>query len=62
MVVSEEVLCSVVDGQYTESDNCSVLMKKKGDTHWLRMSHIGGKGRHVLAMRVLHRKQGIPYI
>jgi hypothetical protein len=33
------------------------LMKEKGDTHWLRVSHIGGKGRHTLATRVSHRRQ-----
>jgi hypothetical protein len=33
------------------------LMKKKGDTHWLRVYHIGGKGWHVLEMRISHRRK-----
>jgi hypothetical protein len=44
-VVSEvcavsEVLCSVSDGHYPESDNFSFSVEKKGDAPMQRASHI----------------------
>jgi hypothetical protein len=38
-----EILCSICDGHYTESGNCSIFDEEKG--------------RHALAMYVSHRRQ-----
>jgi hypothetical protein len=49
MTVSEvctvsEVLCSVSDGHYTESGNCSISDEEKGEVLSVRTSHILVKG------------------
>jgi hypothetical protein len=59
MVVSDvcavfEVLCSVFNGHYTESDNCSISNEEKWrHARSTRVSHLS-KGRHANEMRVSH--------
>jgi hypothetical protein len=63
MAISEvcavsEVLCSVSDGHYTESSNCSVFDEEKGRCALATRISYMRKGRCALTRHVSHMQKG----
>jgi hypothetical protein len=57
MCAVSEVLCSVSQIHYIEYDSCSVSDEEKGRRALTTHVSYRRKGRHALAMRVLHMRQ-----
>jgi hypothetical protein len=67
MAISEvcaisEVLCSVSDGHYTESGNCSVSDEEKGrPTHAMRVSYLRRRETHPCNARLVSQEHASPF-